>query len=106
MDTALGTVRVQVGGSGEPIMFWPSLLMTGDMWHGVAADSVQHSRVILVDPPGHGGSQPLTDMFSFGDCARCSAGASWTASVLTEVTLSATLVSFPDVADMEPGHEA
>ncbi len=71
VDTALGTVRVQVGGSGEPIMFWPSLLMTGDMWHGVAADLVEHSRVILVDPPGHGGSQPLTDMFSFGDCARC-----------------------------------
>lgn len=71
VETTLGTVRVQVGGSGAPIMFWPSLLMTGDMWHGVADGLVGRSQVILVDPPGHGGSQPLTDMFSFGDCARC-----------------------------------
>jgi 3-oxoadipate enol-lactonase len=71
VDTALGTLRVQVGGSGTPIMFWPSLLMTGDMWHGVADDLVAHWQVVLVDPPGQGGSQPLTDMFTFGDCARC-----------------------------------
>jgi len=71
VDTVLGTVRVQVGGSGDPIMFWPSLLMTGDMWHGAADGLVGRSQVILVDPPGHGGSQPLTGMFSFGDCARC-----------------------------------
>ena len=36
VDTVLGRVRVQVGGTGAPILFWPSLLMTGDMWHGVA----------------------------------------------------------------------
>jgi 3-oxoadipate enol-lactonase len=71
VDTVLGAVRVQVGGSGDPIMFWSSLLMTGDMWHGVADGLVGRSQVILVDPPGHGGSQPLTGMFSFGDCARC-----------------------------------
>jgi 3-oxoadipate enol-lactonase len=71
VETTLGTVRVQVGGSGAPIMFWPSLLMTGDMWHGVADGLAGRSQVMLVDPPGHGGSQPLTDMFSFGDCVRC-----------------------------------
>ena len=71
VDTALGTLRVQVGGAGSPIVFWPSLLMTGDMWHAVADDLVAHWQVVLVDPPGQGGSQPLTDMFSFGDCARC-----------------------------------
>jgi 3-oxoadipate enol-lactonase len=71
VDTVLGAVRLQVGGSGAPIVFWPSLLMTGDMWHGVADDLVARSQVILVDPPGHGGSQALTDMFTFNDCARC-----------------------------------
>src|SRR5277367_3863371 len=71
VDTALGTVRVQVGGSGAPIMFWPSLLMTGNMWHGVADGLVARSQVVLVDPPGQGGSQPLTELFTFGDCARC-----------------------------------
>jgi 3-oxoadipate enol-lactonase len=57
VDTALGTVRVQVAGTGPPIVFWPSLLMTGDMWHGVADHLVGRSQVVLVDPPGHGGSQ-------------------------------------------------
>jgi 3-oxoadipate enol-lactonase len=71
VDTVLGRVRVQVGGTGTPIVFWPSLLMTGDMWHGVADDLVGHSQVILIDPPGQGGSQPLTGMFTFDDCARC-----------------------------------
>jgi 3-oxoadipate enol-lactonase len=71
VNSALGTLRVQVAGSGVPIIFWPSLLMTGDMWHGVAENLVSRSQVILVDPPGHGGSQPLTDMFTYDDCARC-----------------------------------
>jgi 3-oxoadipate enol-lactonase len=71
VDTALGTLRVQVGGTGAAIVFWPSLLMTGDMWHAVAEDLVTRAQVVLVDPPGHGGSQPLTQMFTFGDCARC-----------------------------------
>ena len=71
VDTVLGTVRVQVGGTGAPIVFWPSLLMTGDMWHGVAGDLVARRQVVLVDPPGQGASQPLTELFSFDDCARC-----------------------------------
>ncbi len=71
VDTVLGRIRVQVGGSGSPIVFWPSLLMTGDMWHGVAGDLIARRQVILVDPPGHGGSQSLTGCFSFDDCARC-----------------------------------
>ena len=71
VDTVLGRIRLQVGGSGSPIVFWPSLLMTGDMWHGVADDLVARRQVVLVDPPGQGGSQPLTELFSFDDCARC-----------------------------------
>ena len=71
VDTALGTLRVQVGGTGSPIVFWPSLLMSGDMWHAVADNLVARWQVVLVDPPGQGGSQPLTEMFTFADCVRC-----------------------------------
>lgn len=71
VDTVLGRVRLQVGGAGAPIVFWPSLLMTGDMWLGVADDLIGRHQVVLVDPPGQGGSQPLTDFFGFDDCARC-----------------------------------
>lgn len=45
--------------------------MTGDMWLAQAEHFVSSHRVILVDPPGHGGSQALSSMFEFADCARC-----------------------------------
>ena len=71
IETVLGTVRVQVSGSGEAIMFWPSLLMTGDMWAAQAEHFGASHQVILVDPPGFGESQKLTATFTFGECARC-----------------------------------
>ena len=52
-------------------MFWPSLLMTGQMWTAQADHFGSDRRVILVDPPGHGGSEKLTAPFSFEDCVRC-----------------------------------
>jgi 3-oxoadipate enol-lactonase len=70
VDTALGRVRIRTRGSGEAMMFWPSLLMTGDMWAAQADHFGNDRQVILVDPPGHGGSQKLTAPFTFDDCAR------------------------------------
>jgi len=69
VDTVLGKVRIRTSGTGEAIMFWPSLLMTGDMWSAQADHFGATRRVILVDPPGHGGSQKLTAPFTFDDCA-------------------------------------
>jgi 3-oxoadipate enol-lactonase len=71
VDTVLGRLRVQLRGSGEAVVFWPSLLMTGDMWAAQADHFGDRCRVILVDPPGHGRSQKLTATFDFSDCARC-----------------------------------
>lgn len=72
VDTALGTIRVQVSaGTGPAVLMWPSLLMTGDLWAGQAAHFGDTHRLVLIDPPGHGGSAPLRAMFSFTDCARC-----------------------------------
>jgi 3-oxoadipate enol-lactonase len=71
VDTALGEIRVQVGGTGQPIMFWPSLLMTGDMWSAQADHFGRDHQVILVDSPGHGKSEKLTAAFTFAECARC-----------------------------------
>ena len=71
LDTALGHVRVRIGGSGQPIMFWPSLLMNGDMWLAQARYFGPDHRVILVDSPGHGESQRLTAPFTFEECTQC-----------------------------------
>ena len=71
VDTALGRVHVRTSGSGEAMMFWPSLLMTGDMWAAQADHFAASHQVILVDPPGFGDSQKLTATFTFEDCTRC-----------------------------------
>ncbi|WP_197514409.1 alpha/beta fold hydrolase [Mycobacterium sp. E342] len=72
VDTVLGKIRVQVSpGTGPAVLLWPSLLMTGDLWAGQAAHFGASHRLVLIDPPGHGGSEPLRSAFTFGDCARC-----------------------------------
>jgi 3-oxoadipate enol-lactonase len=71
VDTALGRLRVRSVGHGEAIMFWPSLLMTGDMWRAQADHFGADRRVILIDPPGHGDSEKLSAPFSFAECAQC-----------------------------------
>ncbi|WP_332103839.1 alpha/beta fold hydrolase [Mycobacterium florentinum] len=72
VDTVLGKIHVRVSpGTGSAVLMWPSLLMTGDLWAGQAAHLGAEHRVVLIDPPGHGGSEPLKAMFSFTECARC-----------------------------------
>lgn len=72
VDTVLGAIRVRVSpGAGPAVLMWPSLLMTGELWAGQAARFGDSNRVVLIDPPGHGGSAPLRAPFSFADCARC-----------------------------------
>ena len=73
VDTALGelALRVTGGDENETILFWPSLLMAGDMWSAQAEYFADRYRVVLMDPPGHGGSEKLTDAFTFAECARC-----------------------------------
>jgi 3-oxoadipate enol-lactonase len=69
--TVLGRVRVRTGGAGPAIVFWPSLLMDGSMWSAQADHFGPAHQVVLVDPPGHGASEPLTRHFTFDECARC-----------------------------------
>jgi pimeloyl-ACP methyl ester carboxylesterase len=60
VDTVLGRVHVHISGAGEAMMFWPSLLMTGEMWAAQVDHFGAEHQVILVDPPGFGQSQKLT----------------------------------------------
>lgn len=70
VPTVLGRVRVEVSGDGPPILFWPSLLMTGSLWSAQVEHFAATHTVVAIDPPGHGGSEPLRAGFGFGDCAR------------------------------------
>jgi 3-oxoadipate enol-lactonase len=71
VPTRLGQIHVRVGGEGPPMVFWPSLLMDGLLWKAQAAYFSGDHTVVLVDPPGHGRSDPLTGVFDFGECAGC-----------------------------------
>jgi 3-oxoadipate enol-lactonase len=72
VDSVLGKLYVQVSpGAGPAVLMWPSLLLTGDLWAGQVARFGAHNRLVLIDPPGHGRSEPLSAMFSFTECARC-----------------------------------
>ena len=70
VQTVLGRVRVEVAGDGPPILFWPSLLMTGSLWRAQVERFAATYTTVAIDPPGHGDSEPLSAGFSFGDCAR------------------------------------
>lgn len=71
VETGLGRLRLRSSGAGPAILFWPSLLMDGSMWFGVANELRTNYRTILVDPPGHGRSAALGRPFDFASCARC-----------------------------------
>jgi len=71
LPTCLGHVRVRLRGRGQAMMFWPSLLMDGAMWSAAARHFENRYRIVLVDSPGHGESDPLARMFTFDECARC-----------------------------------
>src|SRR3954453_15492566 len=70
VDTVLGRIRLRIAGDGQPMLFWPSLLMDGTLWSAQAAHFRDRFQVFLVDPPGHGGSEPLTGPFTFDQCAQ------------------------------------
>ncbi|MDX2969264.1 alpha/beta fold hydrolase [Kribbella solani] len=70
VETVLGRIRLRIDGSGPALLFWPSLLMDGTLWSAQAEYFAGRFQVILVDPPGHGGSALLTKPFSFAECAR------------------------------------
>jgi 3-oxoadipate enol-lactonase len=69
VETALGRIRLRIGGSGPAMLFWPSLMLDGTIWSAQAAHFIDRFQVVLVDPPGHGGSEPLTSPFTFEQCA-------------------------------------
>ncbi len=71
VETVLGHLRLRIAGSGPVILFWPSLLMDGSMWVAQAQHFAGRYRVVLIDSPGHGGSDALTRLFGFDECARC-----------------------------------
>jgi 3-oxoadipate enol-lactonase len=70
ISTVLGRLSVQLEGVGPAICFWPSLMMTRSMWAAQAAHFSPRFKVVLIDPPGFGASEPLRAPFTFDQCAQ------------------------------------
>ncbi len=71
VPTCLGRIRLRIIGQGQPMFFWSSVLMDGSMWISQAAHFKDHYCVVLIDPPGHGGSDNLERRFTLEECALC-----------------------------------
>ena len=71
VDTVLGSINIQISGSGPAMVCWPSLLMNGQMWRAQAEHFSGRYTVVLIDSPGHGASEALHRHFTMDDCAHC-----------------------------------
>ena len=69
--TALGRLHVRVGGAKDaPVLLcWPTLLTDASMWQYQFEHFADRYRMILIDGPGHGRSDPLRRRFTMQDCA-------------------------------------
>lgn len=73
IPTQLGLVNIRVGGKpdGPPMVFWPSLLVDSSMWRDQHQHYAPTHRVVLIDPPGAGRSEPLRRTFELAECGDC-----------------------------------
>lgn len=54
---------------GPPVLLWPSLYCTGEVFADQAAALSATHRVLTLDPPGHGRSGPVPQRFSLEETA-------------------------------------
>jgi 3-oxoadipate enol-lactonase len=71
VGTLLGEINIHVVGNGPAMVCWPSLLMTGLMWRGQVDHFASSHKMVLIDSPGHGESDPLNRYFTLEECALC-----------------------------------
>ena len=73
MRTRVGRVRVRVGGKadGPAMAFWPSVLMDGSMWAHQCEHYAPTHRLVVIDAPGIGRSDPLRRPVTLEDSAAC-----------------------------------
>ncbi|MDR3658799.1 MAG: alpha/beta hydrolase [Mycobacterium sp.] len=68
--TGLGTLHVQITGTGAPMLLLPSLLTDHTLYAAQVAYFSDRYTTIAVDPPGQGASEPLRRTFAFEESAQ------------------------------------
>ena len=64
------TLHYRVGGSGPILLMLHGMTLTGEQWATYATDFTDSYTVVIADLPGHGGSSPFPDAFSFAKSAK------------------------------------
>ena len=70
IPTALGRLNVRVVGSGPPALLWHSMFVDSTSWQRTEPQLAEHRRVVLVDGPSSGDSDPLRRAVDIGACAE------------------------------------
>lgn len=71
--TGFGQLSVRTGGNanGPVMVFWPSLLLDSSMWSYQFDHFAPGYRIVLIDPPGIGGSDALRRPISVDESVVC-----------------------------------
>lgn len=74
VGTPLATLCVRHAGAGAPIVFLHNLFLGSEMREDVGDSLSDQHHVILIEGPGHGGSEPLAKPFVMADTGRAVLG--------------------------------
>jgi 3-oxoadipate enol-lactonase len=121
VNTSVGRLHIEEAGTGPAIVLWHSLFCDHSMWRYQVDDLAKDHRLLLVDGPSHGASEPRRVPFTLDDCARATvdileaaridravlAGLSWGGMTFMRVALQTpervrALVLLDTSADPEP----
>ncbi|MGO9271442.1 MAG: alpha/beta fold hydrolase [Terriglobia bacterium] len=103
VTTAVGRLHVEEEGAGPAVVLWPSLFCDASLWRHQVDELARDHRLLLVEGPGHGRSEPRRTSFTLEDCARATveildaagldravlAGLSWGGMTFMRVALQA-----------------
>lgn len=69
VPTEIGRLNVTDAGDGPVTVFWHSLFVDQSSWRLVFEALGRRRRIIAIDAPNHGRSEPVEHDFTIGDCA-------------------------------------
>lgn len=68
VSTRLGSLRVTSVGSGPPTVLWHSLFVDSMSWDRLIP-LIADRRLLIIDGPSHGRSEPASRLFTLQECA-------------------------------------
>lgn len=72
IETSLGQMAVTASFPIFPkatLFFWSGMFFDGTMWDPILEMFYEDYNVVVIDPPGHGGSHSPQNIFSIAECA-------------------------------------